>query len=563
MEVVPLKDAVVGHIAGVLWILLAAVGFLLLVATANVANLFIARAESRHREIAIQQALGADRGALMGLFLGESAVLAAAGGVLGVGLAAVGTGLLRRLGPAEIPRLEQVGLDGQVLAVAAGASLIAALVFALLPFARHARLNLRTTMGDEGLGATVSRGTQRTRQGLVVIQVAFALVLLVGSGLLVRTFDNLRRVDPGFDGSHVLTVEMTLPGSEFPKDVDRTRFMLDLSEKVAALPGVERATFTADLPLNGNEWRDAVAVEGALPEKGTLGTTALRLFVGPGYLEAIGARLVRGRELERHDFADQPRAVVVNESFARQRWPDGESPLGKRIAQWWDGIDPAADIWYTVVGVVEDIREKSLMEEPEPTIYLPTVFLPEAEFAMFVRNMILVVETSVEPAALIPDVRRQVQEFHAEVPINAVRTLAAVQAGSFQQVSFAMLLLLIASGVTVALGFVGVYGVVSYVVGQRTREFGVRMALGAQKRHVRGAVLRQGSAASLVGILLGLAGALTLTRWLEALLFGVSRTDVSVYAGAALALFLTVLAAALVPARRAAAIDPVTAIRTE
>lgn len=203
------------------------------------------------------------------------------------------------------------------------------------------------------------------------------------------------------------------------------------------------------------------------------------------------------------------------------------------------------------------------MEEPEPTIYLPTVFLPEAEFAMFVRNMILVVETSVEPAALIPDVRRQVQEFHAEVPINAVRTLAAVQAGSFQQVSFAMLLLLIASGVTVALGFVGVYGVVSYVVGQRTREFGVRMALGAQKRHVRGAVLRQGSAASLVGILLGLAGALTLTRWLEALLFGVSRTDVSVYAGAALALFLTVLAAALVPARRAAAIDPVTAIRTE
>ncbi len=569
--VTPLKQAVVGDVARVLWMLLGAVGVILLIATANVANLFLVRADARRREIAVQQALGAGRRALAGSFFAESAVLAAAGGVLGVMSAVAGTGVLLRLAPADIPRLDQVGMDLRVLGFAAAVSLVTGIACGLFPLARFARLDVRAAVSDESRGGTAGRQRQRTRHALVVIQVALALVLVVGSVLLIRTVQNLRRVDSGFDPANVLTLRLSLhsssllrsAGIEFSRgDVGRTRFMLALTERLEGLPGVRGAAFTADLPLDGDEWRDAVAVEGALPEEGMLGPEALRVFMGPGYLETIGARLVRGRELERRDFVDFPRAAVVNQAFAEQRWP-GEQPIGKRIAQWDRGADPSTDIWYTVVGVVDDIREASLMVPTEPTVYLPTVFLPDSDFSMFVSNMVLVLRTSGDPLAVLSRVRREIWAFQPEVPINSVLTLEQVEARSMQQVTFAMVLLVIAGSVALLLGIVGIYGVVAYVVSQRRREFGVRIALGATAGNVRRSVLRQGGLAGALGIMLGLGGAMASSRILESLLFGVAPMEPVVYGGVSVGLLVVVLLGTLLPAQRAAMVDPVEAIRAE
>jgi putative ABC transport system permease protein len=562
VTVTPLKGAIVGNVAAVLWILLGAVGVVLLIATANVANLFLVRAESRRRDIAVRTALGATGGSLSRTFLAESLLLTLVGGAAAVGLAGLATGVLLRLAP-PIPRIGQVGIDLGVLGFAFGVSLVCGLVYGLVPpWWQFRGLDVKAAIGDSTRGATLGREGGRIRNTLVVAQVALALVLLVGSALLIRTLQNLRGVDPGFDGSHVLTVQLTVPPSKYRGEVGRSRFLLDLTEQLEGAPGVERVSFAGDLPLDGNEWRDQVVVEGALPDEGTPSTNTLRTFVGPGYLQTIGAPLLRGREMERADFAEYPHVAVVNSAFAEQRWP-GESPLGKRIAQWWDGSDPSADIWYTVVGVVGDMRERSLMLPPEPTVYLPTVFLPDGGFAMFVTTMTVLVETAGPPGAAAPELVRRIQAFDPEVPVHEVQTLDALKAASFQQIQFAMLLSAFAACVSLGLGVLGIYAVVAYVVGQRTREFGVRIALGATAGNVRGLVLRQGGALAGGGIVLGLAGAAMLSGVLRSLLFGISPTDLRVYAVMSVVLFVVVVTAALIPAHRAAAVDPVEAIRAE
>jgi len=562
VAVTPLKGAIVGNVAGVLWILLGAVGVVLLIATANVANLFLVRAESRRRDVAVRTALGATGGSLSRTFLAESLLLTLVGGAAAVGLAGLATGVLLRLAP-PIPRLGQVGIDLGVLGFALGVSLVCGLVYGLVPpWWQFRGMDVQAAIGDSTRGATQGREGGRIRNTLVVAQVALALVLLVGSALLIRTLQNLHSVDPGFDGSHVLTVQLTVSSSKYRGEMRRSRFLLDLTEQLEGAPGVVRVSFAGDLPLDGNEWRDQVVVEGALPDEGTPSTHTLRTFVGPGYLQAIGAPLLRGREMERADFAEYPHVAVVNSSFAEQRWPD-ESPLGKRIAQWWDGSDPSADIWYTVVGVVGDIRERSLMLPPEPTVYLPTVFLPDGGFAMFVTTMTVLIETAGPPGAAAPELVRRIQAFDPEVPVHTVQTLDALKAASFQQIQFAMLLIAIAACVSLGLGVLGIYAVVAYVVGQRTREFGVRLALGATARDVRSLVLRQGGALAAGGIVLGLGGAALLSGVLRSLLFGISPTDLRVYAAMSVVLFVVVVTAALIPAHRAATVDPVEAIRSE
>ncbi|HSC28800.1 MAG TPA: ABC transporter permease [Vicinamibacterales bacterium] len=568
-RVVRFQDGIVGDLAGVLWMLFGAVGFVLLIATANVANLFLVRAESRRSELAIRRALGATGASLARTFLTESVLLAGLGGALGTAAASAGTQALLRLAPTAIPRAEGIALDVGVLAFSAGLSMLAGLLFGAAPLLRAGEAG-GGALVDRTRGGTTGARAARARALLVVTQVAFAVVLVIGSGLLLRTFSNIRSVDPGFDGSRTATFRLALSGAllraagrtETAADAARSRFMLDLARRLEQLPGVEHATFAADLPLDGAEFYDFVAVDGRLASGLEPEMKALRVFIGPGYFDAIGARLLQGRELEEREFLDQPRSVVINRAFAASRFPQGDA-IGRRLMQSAPGIDPSRDVWYTIVGVVDDIREGSLMSPAEPTVYLPTIFLPDGDFAMWVSNMIGVVRVSGDPGAMLPRVRAGIQAAWPEIPINSLATLDQVTARSFQQVSFAMTIVIIAAACALLLGLVGVYGTVSYAVRQRTREFGLRIALGATASDVRRDVLANGSALGLTGIAIGLAAAVLAARVVGSLLFGVSTTDPLVYSGAAGGLFVLVLAASLGPAARAASTDPAEALRAE
>ena len=568
-RVVRFQDAIVGELADVLWILFGAVGFVLLIAVANVANLFLVRAEGRHTELSIRRALGATRWVVARSYLQESVILGTLGGIAGIGLAGLGTKALLRLAPSDIPRAEGVGMDLAVVAFGLGLALLAGIVFGIAPVLRKQWFEAGGIQ-DRSRGGTASVRASRTRNALVVAQVAFATILLIGSGLLLRTFKNLRDVDPGFDGSHTVTLKLALSRSllrsaghdEAAADAARSRFMGDLARRLAEIPGVESATYAADLPLDGGEFYDFIAVDGELPAGLEAGTKTLRVFIGPGYLKAIGARLSAGRELEDWEFADQPRSVVVNRAFARSRFGDGEA-IGRRVMQWYAGADPTADVWYTIVGVVEDIRETSLMTPAVPTVYLPTIFLPEGGFGMWISNMTAVVRVSGDPRAVLPRILAEVRTAYPEFPINSVATLDQVTAHSFQRISFAMVIILIAAILALVLGLVGIYGTVSYVVGQRRREFGVRIALGATGWDVRRQVLTGATVMGLTGLGLGLGAAGLASGVIRSMLFGVTAVDPLVYGGVAAGLFLMVLAASLGPAGRAASADPAEAMQVE
>ena len=563
----PVKAALVGELAGVLWLLMGAVGFVMLVALANVANLFLVRAESRTEELAVRKALGASRGALRLAFLTESMLLALGGGALGIALASLATTALAGLVPGDVPRLDAVRLNGAVGAFGLTVSLATGVILGLAPGLRGADADIRSRIGDAGRGGT-GAGQLRIRSLLVGTQVAFALMLLVGSGLLLRSFQNLGSVDPGFDGAQTLTLRLPLSGSILtaagitggPADARRSRFMLGVTERIESLPGVASVGFAADLPLDGDEWHDDIAIEGAWPTVDESGLQTMRVFVGSDYFASIGATLRSGREFTRSDFADQPRVAVVNEAFAAQRWP-GQDPIGRRLAQYHSTVDPDTDIWYTVVGVVADIRETSLMTPSEPAVYLPTVFLPEGNFGMWISNLVLVVRTDGAPGAMLPRIREEILAFRPDVPINNITTLDEVTAKSFAEVSFTMLLIGIASTVSLLLGMIGVYGAMSYVVAQRTREFGLRLALGASAGDVTKGILRYGGAIGGAGVAVGLGASIAGARVMESLLFDVSTRDPAIYAGVAVLLFAVVMAACVVPARRAARVDPIAAMR--
>lgn len=551
----PFKDAMVGSVGAVVWMLMGAVSLVLLIAMVNIVNLFLVRTESRRREIAVRAALGAGSGALARSFLAEASLVAALGCLVGSGFAAVGTRLVLRLAPADVPRLDHVGFDVRVVVFTAAVAAMAALVLGLMPTAHYRRLSPGAVVSDVGRGHTGGRERHLTREAMVVTQVALALVLLIGSSLLIRTFWNMRNVSPGFGDTDALIVRVTLSAND-PQE--RTDFMLQLTEQIEAIAGVEQAAFAGDLPLNGVTWRAGIALEGQEPARDAQAPRAYRNMIGPGYLRAIGATILQGREMTRQDYATDPDGVVVNRAFAAERWP-GEDPIGKRLVQW-----PAAPgTWYRVIAVVADIHEVDLTETPEPTVYLPTVFRPGTMYGMFVSNFAIVIRTAGDPPAVLEDVRRVIAASDPSVPLTEVTTLAGLKADSMRQLSFAMVLLGIAGCAALLLGIVGIYGVVAYVVGQRTREFGVRIALGARAAEVRSMVLRQGGRVGAMGIGVGLVGALAVSRVLQSLLFDVAATDVFTYVAVSLALFVLVLGATLVPARRATRIDPVRALRAE
>ncbi len=551
----PLKASVVGDIGRTLWTLLGMVGFVLLIACANVANLLLVRAEGRQRELALRRAIGAGSWQVLRPFLAESLVLAGIGGALGAGLATVAVGAGLRMASADLPRTAEVGVDLRVLAFAAAASLLAALLFGPVPALRYARSDLSGRLKEGGAhGGTAGRERHRVRNALVVIQVALALVLLIGSGLMVRSMVALLAADPGFQAEGVLTARLSVPPGEIPEATVVGDYYRTLESRLRSQPGVLGVGAISAAPLTGNVSFFAHDIEDQPMASNGLPPLAHGAWVDPGYFEAMGVPVVEGRTLEDGDAGNGYRAVVVSQAFAQRWWPDG-SALGKRLR-------PGGGEWWQVVGVVGNVRNRSLSDDPEEMVYYPTM-VGEPGQPGAVRSRDLVIRVAGDPARFLPVLRREVRELNARIPLADARPFETVVARSASRTSFTMVVLGAASLVALLLGVIGIYGVVSYVVSQRTREIGVRIALGAAGSAVRGMVLGQGLMLAGVGVGLGVVGSLAASRLLASMLYGVSATDPLTYVAVAALLIGAAAAASWIPAMRAAAVDPAAALRSE
>ena len=544
----PLREDTVAHYRSAVLILFGAVGLVLLIACGNVASLLLARALGRRRETAVRTALGAARGRLVRQLLTESVLLAVAGGAAGVLLGGWGTRLMVSLAADNLPRAQEIAVNGRVLLFTLALSLAVGLLFGLAPALQVSRGELNAVLRAEGRGATPGRHRNRTLQLLVLGQVALSTVLLVGAGLLLHNFAQLRGASPGFDPRNLLTMSVTLPPARYPTGVRMITFFDELLRQVRSLPGVRSATAASALPTKASR------LSPALPEGQPAVPLAQRPMFNiqtftPGYVETLRVPVLRGRAFTEHDGAKDPRVVMVNETVVRRFWPH-ENPIGKRI---WVGrqTDPME-----VVGVLGDVRNTGLAADPQPEIYLPFAQLPWA-------FMNLVVRGEGDPHGLEAAVRSRVLAVDRDQPVTEVRTMDEVLDAAAAQPRLMMSLLAALSGTALLLALVGIYGVIAYSVAERTGEMGVRIALGAQRGDILRLVLRQGLGLALGGIAIGLAVSLAATRLLASELYHVSTTDPLAFAGSA-ALFIAVAALAnCVPARRAMRVDPIHALRQE
>jgi predicted permease len=554
----PLQDYMVGRIEQTLWILLGTVGFVLLIACANVANLFLVRTEARQREVAIRTALGAGRKQMVRYFLMESGVLATCGGLVGLVLAFVGVRTLVASGPAMIPRLHEISISTPVLAFTAAATIFAAFLFGAIPVFRSTP-DLVLSLKEGGKGATIGRRRFHLRQALVCGQIALALVLLVGSGLMVRSFWHLQNVDPGFDAQNVLTFEIGLEGASgnYRARADAAAFHTNLLERIRSLPGVTSAGAVSCLPLSGWCGGDPLVERGVPVDPTVIPPVVAQRTVEPGYFETARIPLLAGRHIERSDHEQVTDVVVVSRRLAEIYWPN-EDPLGKQIYM---GMAPPDSGWLTIVGVVGDVQTGNLTDGPSPLIYFPLVYTGTR--GPNPHTMTFTVRTATPSLGLVDVIRREARELDPSVPFAHVRTLEQLVSESGMQMAFTMVLLVIAGGVALTLGIVGVYGVISYVVGQRRTEIGVRLALGARGEDVRRMVLQQSGVVAGLGLGAGLLGAYGLTRLMGALLFGVTPTDPLTYGTVSVVLLAVTMLASYLPARRAAGIDPVQVLRSE
>jgi len=556
-EARPLADVVVGGVRPMLFVLAGAVGFVLLIACANVANLLLARAEERRREIAVRASLGASRVRILTQLLVESGMLALFGGVLGVIIAVFGVRALVGLDAAGIPRIDEIRIDGAVLAFAAFASLAAAVLFGALPSLQLSRPDLNTDLREGGRGSTGSRTRQRFRRTLVVAQLALSVVLLIGAGLMIRTFAALRRIDLGFDDTRVLTAELTLPLRDYEDAVRVESFFAGVIEELRATPGVERAAAGRLLPLTGEigDWTITLEDRPYRPEENPNGDWQI---VTDGYFETMGIRLLEGRLFDRRDRRGAPPVAVVNRTMAETYWPGGRA-LGSRFHL---GTSPDRP-WITIVGVVDDVRHNAAAEGPRTEMYLPHAQWSEASLTSPRRTMVLVAKTAGDPLLLVPALRDIVRRRDPAVPLSAVRTLENIVADEFSGTRFTMLLLAIFAAVALTLAAVGVYGVISYGVAQRSHEIGIRMALGATRGDVLRLVVGGGAALAATGIVLGVGGAFAVSRLLESIVYGVDPLDPVTFAAVPALLAGIGLTACWLPARRAASIPPGTALRSD
>jgi predicted permease len=557
-RIVSLKESVVGDVRQMLWVLLGTVGFVLFIACTNVANLFLVRAEGRHREVALRTAIGASRADLVRYFLAESLVLAALGGAMGLGLAYVGVELLLASAPPEIPRLDEVRVDGVVVGFTAAVAILASAFFGCMPLLRR-QPDPAHALREGGRTATTHLARTRTRRVLAVVQVALALVLLIGSGLMMRSFWHLKNVDPGFEPDNVLTFQLGLPESEYGSRERAASFYHELMERIRGLPGVESVGAVSCLPLSGWCGGDPLSVEGRQPEPGVVPPIVALRTASAGYFETTGIRLISGRTLTRIDHQSLSGAVVVSQELANRYWPD-EDPLGQRVYP--GGVEVAEKQWYTVVGLVGDVPARSLVAGGDPTIYFPMLSRDNQGYPS-PHNMTVTLRTSLPTNTYVPAVRELVREMDPSLPVTHVRPLSQLVDDAGLQMSFTMFLLSVAAVIALVLGAVGVYGVISYAVAQRRTEFGVRFALGARSGDVHRLVMRETLLFAALGVAGGLLGAFGLTRSMEALLFGVASTDALTFGAVAILLTVVVLAAGYLPARRASRVPPMDALRVD
>jgi predicted permease len=541
VTVVPLDQQLTGDVRPILLVLLGAVGLVLLIACANVANLLLARAQAREKEIAVRLAIGAGRGRVIRQLLAESLLLAAAGAVLGTLLALAGTAAIRQAADANLPRATAITVDWRVMAFATGLALLTGLVFGLLPALQASRPNLNAALQDSGRGST--SGRSRTRSVLIVSEVALALVLLVGAGLLLNSFKHLLDVPAGFDPRQALSLRISLADAKYPDDERRLAAVDQILESVRAVPGVEAAGTAMALPLT---WSPDTLV--TIPGRQGPADGAYNCdfdYVAPGYFAALRIPLVRGRLFDAHDAAARTRLAVVNETFAKTHFP-GEDAVGKVIGE-------GKNEW-EIVGVVGDVRHRGLASRIRPTLYRPHVF---GGFT----NRILMVRTTQAPRAMVAEVRQAILQIDPDLPVSNVRSLEEVAAASVAQRRLVLAVLSLFAGAAVLLAAVGLYGVVAYSVSQRTREIGVRMAMGAQRRDVLALFVGHGARMAITGVAIGLLASLGLTRLLTSQLYGVAASDPQTLAAVSLLLLTVAIGASALPARRATRIDPMQALR--
>lgn len=555
-----LKQEVVGNIGDILWVVMGTIAVVMLIACANVANLLMVRADSRQQELAVRAALGAGWGRIVRELLLESVLLGLMGGVLGLGLAYAGLEYLLAAGPASLPRLSDIALDLRALSFTFVLSLLSGLLFGSIPALKYGGTRISLTLRGGGRSLSQSRERHRVRNVLVVAQMAMALVLLVSSGLMIRTFQALRTVEPGFTNPERLqTVRIAIPGSLIAEPERVTRMQNDIVDKLAGIPGVTSVGFTSGMPMEGilGNW-DVIFAEDKVYRAGEIPPLRVYKYVSPGFFHTAGTRLMAGRELTWTDVYDVRPVAIVSEGLARELWGTPSAAIGRRIREFGN--------WREVIGVVQDVRENGVQDKAPAIVYWPSM-MPDIRGPSpldAIRALTFVVRSDrAGTEGFLNQIQQAVWSVNANLPLASVRTMQEIYDKSLARTSFTLVMLAIAGSMALVLGIIGIYGVLSYAVSQRRREIGIRLALGAQPGELKRMFVRHGLVLAGIGVAIGLIAAAGLSRLMSSLLFGIKPLDPITYAAGALILGLAAVLASYLPARRASAVDPVEALKAE
>jgi predicted permease len=555
--VVPMKELFIGEVSKALLILLGAVGFILLIAVVNVANLQLSRSDSRAREMAVRTALGASRRRLVIQLLTESSILVIIGSTLGLGVAYYGLRAMLALSPNVLPRMDEISLDGRVLLFTAAIGIVAGVLFGLAPAFRVAGSPLGDSLKKGSRSVASNRSTRRLHSGLVVVEFSLAIVVLTGAVLLVRTLFKLESVSPGFNSAQVLTARISLPRERYAKAPQVISFYEQLFDGLKNSPGIESAAIALSLPPNLLELTNPFHIEGHPDTPGEPAPAVPEIPIGGDYFRTLGVPLLRGRYFSEDDRSPGTHVLIINRKMS-ERYFANQDPIGKRVQT--GEADPKAD-WYTIVGVVGNVKYEGLGEKDEATMYVPYFDLGWCPW--FVRSLYVVVRSTASTEKSTSALRSAVWSLDTQLPLAHVRTMDQLLYESVAGSRFRAVLFGVFAALALVLAVIGIYGVMAYSVSQRTNEIGIRMALGAQRAEVMRLILGQGTKLTLIGVVLGITGALALTRLMSSLLFGVRATDPWTFAGVAIALTLVALAACYVPARKAMRVDPIVSLRYE